>query len=153
MANSKRLTLLNYLRDTLFPGITVAGGYNYTFGLCERGVRPVDSLTGEQFPATFIGAPEETRQNMDGRVNFQSRIQVPIHIVVKDADGVPGKLQEAIDNAVEDATKRLYVDITQGGRCHTTEIQSIQPAISDLEHIGGVTVLVEFMYAAATATP
>lgn len=153
MANSKRLVLLNHLRDTLLPGITTGAGFNHTVKLAERGVRSLDTLTDDQVPALFVVAADEQRENMDGRVNFQSRMNVAVVGYVKDANGAPGKVQEQVDNLIEDLTKKLYADITQGARCLTTEIRSVTVDAGDLGEYGGFVMEVEFMYAAPTATP
>lgn len=153
MANSKRKVLINYLRDTLLPTITTGGGYNNTVKLVERGIQPYENLTDDQFPALFLVAPDEDRRNITVKPDFQSDLNLVIVGYVKDADGSPGKAQEAVDDLIEDLTKALYVDVKQGGRCHETEIGRITADSGDLGTYAGFVLEVRFMYTADGTTP
>jgi hypothetical protein len=152
VANSKRRQILNYLRDTTFALITTTGGYNTTVVTKKRGVDEVDALPDSAFPALYIAATAEERQNIT--INqIQSRMQVAILGYVKNPDGTDG-LQESLDDLVEDITKALETDRKLGGlAAKWLEIKSVTTDDGDQMPYGVVVLSVEIVYVSEGITP
>lgn len=120
---SKRQTILDYLAGTLFPSIVAGGTYTFTVANSERGLRPMTSLTNDKFPALFVASADEDRENVSNKdflailhvfiVGYVSKNQSTLHI------------QTQLDLLLEDITKALYADPTQGNIVLWTEIKKI----------------------------
>ena len=148
---STRQTFLTYLRDTLFPTLTTGNGYNFTVATNERGIRNVATMPAELFPALFIVNADEARKNST-RVHFQSTMSVNIAGFVRDTNGIPGALQEELDKLIEDVTKVLYADPTQGNRVMWTEVSRVDTDDGDLAQMAGFVMQVDFQYSAVATT-
>lgn len=152
MANSKRKTIMNYLRDTTLAHMQVANGYNYDVQTNKRGFLEMDSPPDSAFPAVFISSSLENRENITVQ-NTQCRIQVLFEGYVKNSSGTTG-LQQNIDDLVEDLTRALERDRTLGGlTAKWLEIKSIKCDESDDQAYGGVAVVVEIVYVGDKTTP
>lgn len=144
MSNSKRKTILEYLRDTTIPLITTGNGYNSTVATIKRGIEQVDSLPDSSFPAVFITATRSLRQNIS-RISVQAKMQVIIEAYVKKS-GDTNDLQADLDNIIEDVTEALEQDRTLGGNAHHLEVQEVTTDDGDLAPFGASAFLVEIMY-------
>ena len=147
--SSQRQTILEYLKDTLFPAILTAGGYNFNIGLLERGLRSFDSLTDSDFPCLFIASADEERKNITNK-DFQSKMIVHIYGTVS---AESGHTQLQLDKFIEDVTKCIYVDPTQGGRVSYSDILRIITDEGDRDTKASFRIEVEFMYKQAGITP
>lgn len=159
MANSQRKTILNYLRDTLFPTITTANGYNNNIStMIKRDLRPPEKLGGSDFPACFIASADEERVNNTGQ-HFLSRMTVRIYGYVQANQDVSA--QEKLDDLIEDFMKALYHgsasggadDMTHGGRVNITEVQRIFTDEGGFAPYAGFRMDVEFVYVRTNTTP
>jgi hypothetical protein len=152
VANSKRKTILNYLRDTTFAQISVANGYNTTPGIIKRGLNEIDSPPDSMFPAIFINVTVENRENIT-KDKTLARLQVAIEGYVKNSTGVNG-LQVDLDDLIEDITKALGQDRTLGGlTAKWLEIKNIKSDQGDADSYGATLILVEIVYTTEDATP
>lgn len=150
MANSKRKSILNYLRDTTLPAITVAGGYSQDIKTVERGIRPLDALADSELPAIFVGKTIEKRQNIT-RNQYQSFITI---FLVGFVDGRAGASpQEALDDLIGDTTKALDTDRTLGGNAKTLEMKNVITDDGNLGPRAGFVMEVEVMYATEGIIP
>jgi hypothetical protein len=153
---SNRQTILEYLRGTLFPGITITAGYNNTIKTIERGQRSRTSLGDTDFPAIFIVTSREQRKNITGN-QFQANLQVALLCYVKDTKGDPNAtgtgVQKDLDRLIEDVTKKLETDRLQGGLVHWTEITDIDTDDGDLMPYAGAVIAVEFQYTTEGIAP
>ena len=153
---SKRSTILEHLRETLFPGITTTAGYNNTLNTIERGQRSRSSLGDTDFPALFIVTTKEKRKNITGN-QFQATLQVALLLYVKDTKSDPNSdgtgVQKDLDLIIEDVTKKLEADRLQGGRVHWTEITDIDTDDGDLLPYAGAVIGVEFEYTTEGVSP
>jgi len=152
MSNSKRKTVLNYLRDTVFKGISVAGGYNFDVVDVERGIREVDSLPNSSFPAIFISKTVEHRKNIT--VNqFHGMIDIIVFGIVKKRTSSLVGLQEDLDDLIEDITKALEADRTFGNRVKWMEITGIETDDGDRDPFAVCAVTVSLVYCSEGVTP
>jgi len=143
MANSKRKSILNYLRDTTLTAITVAGGYSQDIKTVDRGIRPLDALADSKLPALFVGKTIEKRQNIT-RNQYQSFITV---FVVGFVDGRAGlSPQEALDDLIGDTTKALETDRTLGGNAKWLEMKNVITDDGNLGPRAGFVMEVEVSY-------
>lgn len=143
MANSKRKSILNYLRDTTLPGITVAGGYSQDIKTVERGIRPLDALADSNLPAIFIGKTIEKRQNIT-RNQYQSFITVFLVGFVDGSDGTSP--QEALDDLIGDTTKAVETDRTLGGNAKWLEMKNVTTDDGNLGPRAAFVMEVEISY-------
>ncbi len=153
MSNSKRKTILDYLRDTTLDEavITTGNGYNNTIGITRRGMEAIDQLPDSSFPVLFITATRSTRQNLS-KICIQAKMQVIIECYVK-REGDTNALQSDLDNLIEDVTKALYQDQTLNGNADWLEVLEITTDDSDLAPYGAAGILVEISYNTEGATP
>jgi hypothetical protein len=151
MANSKRALILNALRDTVLPAITTGGGYNYTLSTISRGLGQIDSIPDSSYPAVFLGRSTETRENLT-RNQYQGRVSVVIVGYVK-ADTAGAGAQLALDNLIEDLTKALEQDRTQGGLAKWTEVKTIDTDDGDLDNLAACAITVEIVYVSEGINP
>lgn len=149
MANSQRQVILTYLASTLFPTITTGAGYNFTVATYERGLKSVDQMTNSDFPALFVSSADEQRENITHR-DFKSVMTVIIHGAVKSSDGV---VQVELDKLIEDVTKALSADYTQGGRVAYTDIKSVVTDEGDQHPHAFFRMEVAMLYKSVGTTP
>lgn len=131
--------------------MTTTNGYNFTVATVARGLRFPTDLTDEKFPALFIAATDEQRDNIT-RNQFKGVIRATLVGYVKGPNGVDG-VQAQLDKFIEDITKALEQDRTFGGRVHWTEVARIRTDDGDLEDHGATLVEVNFNYAATGTQP
>lgn len=152
MANSKRKTILNYIRDTTLAYITTAHGYNYDIQTNKRGLLEMDSPADSAFPAVFIALTQETRENITS-IQGKARLQVMIEGYVKNSTGTDG-LQQNIDDLIEDVTRAFERDRTLGGlSAKWIEIKSIKSDESDNQGYGAFLMVVEVVYVTEQTLP
>src|SRR3990167_3168970 len=138
--SSNRNTILEYLKDTLFPTITTGNGYNFSIGLTERGLKSFGELSDADYPCLFGASADETRSNAT-KIHFNSIMTVYLYGAVK-KNATALNVQEELDKFLEDVTKCLYTDPTQGGKVAHTEIKEIKTDDGDqLEHAFFVTTV------------
>ncbi len=150
---SKRATLLAYVRDTVLPLITVAGGYNFTVptGSIRRGVYELDALPQSGLPALCIARTTEDRSNLTQN-QFLGRLEVVILGYVKNATGTTGTMDE-VEKLIQDVTKALEQDRLQGGNAKWTEVKRVATSDGDQDDLGVCAVTVEFNYVSEGVTP
>lgn len=149
--SSKRQTILDYLKDTLFPTIISGATYNFTLGLTERGLKNFEQLSDADYPCLFVASADEARSNVT-RKDFDSRMTVFLYGGVKQS-ATNLNIQVELDKFIEDVTKCLWTDRTQGNRVSDTEIKEIRTDVGDqLDHAFFV-MTVEFLYKAVGTTP
>jgi len=148
---STRQNILDYLTGTLFPSITIGNGYNFTVAISERGVRGYETMNDSEFPALFVASADESRESKT-RTHFQSTMNVFVYGMVK-ADASIGRVQVQLDKLIEDLTKAIFVDCTQGGRTTWTDIKSINCDDGDIQDHGFFIATIEFGYMATTTSP
>lgn len=149
--NSKRQTILDYLVETLLPGLTTGAGYSFTAGLIQRGIRDQEDISDELLPALFIGNTDETRANIT--VNqFNAELEVDLIGLVRSPDGVSGA-QKNMDKFIADVTKIIMTDHTQGGRVYNTSVQRIRTDNGDLDLRAMFVMQIIFKYATEGTIP
>lgn len=148
---SKRSVLLEYLEQTLFPQITTGNGFNLTLGLIDRGLRYVDQLTDDKFPALFIADTAENRSNISHK-DYKAEMEVLLIGGVKSPDGVGGN-QVALDLLIEDITKALETDRLQGNRVNQTEIKRVETDSGDSQAHAACYITVVFKYTGEASAP
>jgi len=146
---SQRNTILEYLYGTLFPTITQANGYNFNIGLTERGLRSFDELMDSEFPCLFVASADEERRNVTNK-DFQSKMVVYLYGGVKSEQS---RTQAELDKFIEDVTKSIYVNPTQGGRVAYTDILRVVTDEGDRTPHAFFRMEVEFMYKQAGTSP
>lgn len=150
MADSKRKTVLNYVRDTTLGNISVANGYAQDVEIVERGVRAFDSLADSDLPALFLGKTVEKRNNI---THNQYRAVMTVFIVgfVDSRDGVSA--QEAMDDLIADATHALETDRLLGGNAKHLEIKNIITDDGNLAPRAGFVMEVDISYVTEGVNP
>jgi ABC-type iron transport system FetAB permease component len=153
LANSKRKTILNYLRDTVLPKIVTASGYNTSVQTIQRGLKEIDALPVSGFPAVFVARSTENRENISiGGGLFQSKMSVVIVGYVKNESGTSG-LMEQVDDLIEDVTKAIETDLTLGGKANWSEIKSVASDDGDMMPYAAFALTLEVTYTIEGATP
>lgn len=147
--SSNRSTLLEYLYTTLFPTITTGAGYNFTVGLVHRGIKSSDQLNDTQYPCLFVSSADEERKDVSNGT-FDSIISVNIYGFVKASNQ---KTQIELDKLIEDVTKCLYVDPTQGNKVAWTGVKSILTDEGDDENYAAFRMTVQFQYQGEYVSP
>lgn len=151
MADSKRKLILQYLRDTRLPIITVVGGYTTNVALVKRGLQPLDSLSDADLPALFVGKTVEKRDNIT-RNQYKAIITVFVVGYVKSPDGV-SDAQGALDDMIADVTHALETDRTLGGNATWLEVKNVITDDGDLAPRAGFVMEVEIAYVTEGVTP
>ncbi len=151
MADSKRKLILQYLRDTRLPIITIGGGYTTNVALVKRGLQPLDSLSDADLPALFVGKTVEKRDNIT-RNQYKSIITVFIVGYVKSPDGV-SDAQGALDDMIGDVTHALETDRTLGGNAKWLEVKNVITDDGDLAPRAGFVMEVEIAYVTEGVNP
>jgi hypothetical protein len=112
-------------------------------------------LGNSDFPAVFIASTEEKRKNLTGN-QFDSSLQVIIAGYVKNSKASPGAsgtgTQKDLDKLIQDVTRAVESDPTQGNLVKWTEITDIATDDGDLTPLGGFVMSVTFEYVAERAT-
>ncbi len=152
MANSKRKKIIEYLRDTTLAAITTAGGYNNDIATIERGLRNIQRMADEEFPAIFIPGASEQRED-ETKVHFTSNMSVFLAAWVKDVVGSYGGVQLLLDNIIEDITKAVYVDETLGGNAINTTISEVDPEDADDGAHGFALIKLDIQYNSLKSSP
>lgn len=145
---------MNYLRDTILPGITTGGGYNFTVasGSVKRGIREIDALPDSSFPIIYIARTQEERQNLTGN-QFLSKMEVTLVGYVQNSVGTEGA-QEDLDDLIEDITQVLETDRTLGlSEVKWTEIKRVITDDGDLQTLAGCAIIVEIQYVSEGVAP
>lgn len=155
---SKRALILEYLRTTVLPLVQTSGGYNYTLKVIRRGLQHPTDLNDSQFPAVFISASSEGRQNKTlGHPIFVASLSVALVGYVKNSKPNPNAsgpgVQQDLDRLIEDVTKAVYADPTQGGLVHRTEVQRVDTDDGDLDPYAACVVTANFDYNSEGTTP
>ena len=156
MANSNRKRILDNLKTTL-AAITTGGGYNLDAGSVIRGFQhfnkfPEDVLASGKFAACIAGADEKRRNHTQRE--FRSDILASVVLYVKIADSADTEgLEQLKDNAIEDVTKALMVDVTRGGYAVTTEIGDIDEDKGSFSPFAMIEIVVRCEYRASVSTP
>lgn len=148
---SKRRTILEYLRDTRLPIITVAGGYHTNVSKIQRGLVPHENLNDADLPALLIGRTVEKRENIT-RNQYKALITVFIVGYVKSPDGVKNS-QGALDDLIADVTHALETDRTLGGNSKWLEVKNIITDDGDIAPRSGFVMEVEIAYVTEGVTP
>lgn len=148
---SKRRTILEYLRDTRLPIITVAGGYHTNVSKIQRGLVPHENLNDADLPALLIGRTVEKRENIT-RNQYKALITVFIVGYVKSPDGVKNS-QGALDDLIADVTHALETDRTLGGNSKWLEVKNIITDDGDIAPRSGFVMEVEIAYVTEGITP
>jgi len=151
MADSKRKLILQYLRDTRLPIITVVGGYTTNVALVKRGLQPLDSLSDADLPALFVGKTVEKRDNIT-RNQYKAIITVFVVGYVKSPDGV-SDAQGALDDMIADVTHALETDRTLGGNAKWLEVKNVITDDGDLAPRAGFVMEVEIAYVTEGVIP
>lgn len=151
MADSKRKLILQYLRDTRLPIITIGGGYTTNVSLVKRGLQPLESLSDADLPALFVGKTVEKRDNIT-RNQYKSIITVFIVGCVKSPDGV-SDAQGALDDMIGDVTHALETDRTLGGNAKWLEVKNVITDDGDLAPRAGFVMEVEIAYVTEGTMP
>ena len=152
MSNSKRQNILNALRDTVLPVITIANGYNFDVGEIERGIRQIDALPDSKFPAIYIARTDEERSNLTGN-QFQATLNAILVGYVKNSTGIDGA-QEDLDDLIEDITKAIETDRTLGvSGVKWTEIVGVATDDGDLQTLAGCAITVKIEYVSEGVSP
>jgi hypothetical protein len=151
---SKRQTILNHVRDVILPGITTAGGYNFTVAAdsCQRGIREIDAQPDSAFPIIYIARTTEERSNLTGN-QFMAVMEVVLVGYVKNSTGIDGA-QEDLDDLIEDITKVIETDRTLGlSEVKWCEIRKIVTDDGDLQMLAGCAITVQIQYVSEGVTP
>jgi len=151
VADSKRKLILQYLRDTRLPIITIGGGYTTNVSLVKRGLQPLESLSDADLPALFVGKTVEKRDNIT-RNQYKSIITVFIVGCVKSPDGV-SDAQGALDDMIGDVTHALETDRTLGGNAKWLEVKNVITDDGDLAPRAGFVMEVEIAYVTEGTMP
>jgi len=151
VADSKRKLILQYLRDTRLPIITIGGGYTTNVSLVKRGLQPLESLSDADLPALFVGKTVEKRDNIT-RNQYKSIITVFIVGYVKSPDGV-SDAQGALDDMIGDVTHALETDRTLGGNAKWLEVKNVITDDGDLAPRAGFVMEVEIAYVTEGVNP
>jgi len=150
VADSKRKTILNYLRDTTFARLDGLGAYTTEVKTVERGLRPLDQLADGDLPALFIGKTTEKRSNITHN-QFRSVITVFVVGFIEGRDG--DSAQEAMDDFIADTTRALETDRLLGGNAKHLEIKNIVTDDGNMAPRAGFVVEVDIAYATEGVTP
>ena len=105
--------------------IATSGSYNFNIGEVKRGLKNLNEVPEDKFPAAFIAGADETRDNTTNK-GFTSAMKITImgYVHYEDADDVE-ELQRRLSKFKQDVTKAIYVDPTRGGNATYTEIDDI----------------------------
>lgn len=148
---SQRQKILDYLKDTAFASITIGSGYNFTPATRERGLRSYKNMGDHEFPALFIASADEDRENVTNK-DFMSLLNVFIVGMVKQTTNTL-IVQIELDKLIEDLTKALYQDPTQGGNAAWTEIKTILTDQGDKQPHAQFSMLAVFRYKSPGTAP
>lgn len=124
MSTDKRSTILDNIRTT-FALITTAGGYNFTVGYQDIGVKDIQGIPEDKFPALMVAGADEDRSNATN-AGFTSAMDISIVGYVRSSNvHDPRVAEQDLSKLIADLTKALYVDPTRGGNCKYTEVGKI----------------------------
>lgn len=151
VANSKRRSIMDYLRDTTLAHISVSNGYNTDVPTLKRGLLEMDSPPDSAFPALFITMTQENRENIT-KVNGQCRLQVVLEGYIKNSTGLEG-LNGNLDDFIEDLSRALERDRTLNGLAKWLEVKSVKTDESDVQSYGGLMMVVEIVYVTDQTAP
>jgi hypothetical protein len=151
---SKREQILEYLLSTVIPSVVAGASYTHTVKTIERGRRNIMDMADCNFPAVFIATTAEKRRNLTGN-QLDASLQVVLVGYVKNSKTSPGAsgtgTQKDLDKLIQDVTRAVEADPTQGNIVKWTEITNIDTDDGDLTPIGGFVMSVTFEYVAERA--
>jgi hypothetical protein len=158
MANSRRLYLIEYLRDTILARIDEDNGYNLTLAKRVRGLRRVREWPDSDFPAIFIGGQDESSDNLTN-VDFQAQLELRLFCVVKNSSGVDGAMRD-LDLLIEDVRKAIGSENTSGAgnlfqnqKCDAIQIKRIETDDGDDEAFAVARIDLMIQYTNEETTP
>ena len=143
--------LMDYLKDTLFPTITVANGYNFTLQTISFDHQSPQEMAAGSFPALFIPKVSELVKDISNG-QFQSIASVRLWGVVK-KDSATNLITPEARKLISDLRKCLYVDPIQGERVGFTHVVVTDQDEGEFEEYSYCMVEVEFSYQAINTTP
>jgi len=125
MANTDKADLIMDNVKAAIAAITTGGGYNFTVGEVMRGLKNLNEVPEDKFPAAYIAGADEARENVTNS-GFKSEMKITIlgYVYHSDASDIE-ELQRSVNKFKQDVTKAIYVDHTRGGYCTYTEIDDI----------------------------
>lgn len=147
--SSKRQNILDYISETLFGSITIAGGYNFDVQTKSRGLKSLMELPDSAFPALFVASADERRQD-SSNVNFESIMSVHIYGAVKAAENV---VQVELDKLIADLTKAIYTDPNMNDNVIWSSIKSVVTDEGDNQPHAFFEMLVEMQYISVGTVP
>jgi hypothetical protein len=134
-AASKRQNIVAYLLDTLLPTITAGATYNYTLKTISRGLKNPEKMAAHEFPAVFLAASHEKRQNLTKNQYHANPMQVVLVGYVRNTAATPGKanneVQKDLDKLISDITKALETDPLLGGAAGLVKNSEITDVVTD----------------------
>lgn len=156
MANSTRKRIIDNLISTL-AAVTTGGGYNLSVGEAKRGWKhfnnvPEDLLTSGKFCVYAAGADEKRRNHSQREFRSDILISVVAYVMVGNSVDTEA-LEQLLDNAIEDITKALMVDVTRGGYAVTTEIGDVDTDKGAFAPYASVEMIVRCEYRASVSAP
>ena len=156
MANSTRKRIIDNLVTTL-AAITTGGGYNLSVGEAKRGWKHFnnvseDLLTSGKFCIYAAGADEKRRNHSQREFRSDLLISVVIYVMTANSTDTEG-LEQILDNAIEDATKAIMVDVTRGGYSVTTEIGDVDTDKGAFTPYASAEMIVRCEYRASVSAP
>lgn len=150
MANSKRKTVVEYIRDTTLARIQTANGFNTNVGTRSRGLLEIDAVNESEFPAVFISRVTEDIDNIT-----RNQVKVTLHVFlvcyVKNSTGLDA-LQADMDDFIEDVTEAIEYDRTLGGNAHWIELKTVLTDYGNLSPHGQFVVLFDVKLATEGTT-
>jgi|GEM_PF-2666667 len=151
MANTDKRDLILDNIKTAISGITTGGGYNFTAGEVERGLRHIEEVPTDKFPAAYIAGADEKRENITNK-KFKSimTVSVVLYVEYADANNI-AELGRSLSKWIQDVTNAIYNDITRGGYSTFTEIEDVIDDKGVLTPYAGAEILVSCDYRAQYA--
>lgn len=151
MASLRESIMDNFV--TTIAAISTGGGYNFTVGECQLGLKSPTDAPGDLMPCVYVAGADEDRRNAAQRT-YHSDLLVEIvgYVTLADTSDKP-QLERNLSKLIADLTKALMVDVTRGGYGVTTEITEIRTDKGILTPFAAVSITVRVEYRAAVATP
>lgn len=159
---SRRESILEYLRLEVFPTIIQGARYNLSVKTVERGRRNPEDLGQHEFPALFIASTQETTRNHE-QVEYESLLTVVLIGYVSNSRGgrtygegefsggafgsARTGVQRDLGDFMQDVRNALELDPLLGGRLKWLEITETTTDDGDIFPHGGfvMSVRMEFI--------
>lgn len=149
---SKRESALDNLVSAL-ASITTGGGYNFTIGEYQLGLKHFERCPQDTFPHAYVAGADEDRSNVTNR-GFKSETEAYIVGYVRAADSADEpELERRLSRFIEDVTKAVLADPTRGGYATYTEITRVKTDKGSWNPYAGFEMTVRFDYRATFAAP